>query len=46
MTEIQFPSGQIIDFEDATEYQIKQSVTVLRQKNPELFEGLSTDPYS
>ena len=38
MTEIQFPSGQIIDFEDATEDQIKQSVTVLRQKNPELFE--------
>ena len=38
MTEIQFPSGQIINFEDATEDQIKQSVTVLRQKNPELFE--------
>mgnify|MGYP004446970753 CR=1 FL=1 len=43
MTQIEFPSGDVIDFEDASEDQIKQSVTVLRQKNPELFEEGEVD---
>ena len=37
MTEIQFPSGDTIDFEDANEQQIKDAVDGLRERNPELF---------
>ena len=37
MTQIEFPSGDIIDFEDANEQQIKDAVDGLRERNPELF---------
>jgi hypothetical protein len=37
MTEIQFPSGDTIDFEDANEQQIRDAIDGLRERNPELF---------
>ena len=37
MTELQFPSGDTIDFEDANEQQIRDAVDGLRERNPELF---------
>jgi hypothetical protein len=43
MTQIQFPSGETVDFGDVSDDQIKQSITVLRQKNPELFEEADVD---
>jgi len=38
MSQIQFPSGQVIDFEDATKDQIEQAINTFRAEKPELFE--------
>ena len=46
MTQIQFPSGEVIDFENADEQQIKNVVDGLRERNPELFVEKTTSPTS
>ena len=46
MTQIQFPSGEVIDFENANEQQIKDAVDGLRERNPELFVEKATSPTS
>ncbi len=43
MTQIEFPSGDVVDFEDANEQQIKDAVDGLRERNPELFAEKTFD---
>ena len=37
MVQMTFPSGQVLDFEDASDEQIQSIVTTLRDSNPEMF---------
>ena len=39
MTIINLPSGTSVDFEDASKEQIEESLLLLQENSPELFEG-------
>lgn len=38
MTQISLPSGLVIDFEDASQEDIEESLDIIREEQPELFQ--------